>query len=147
MTREQLDVAFESLFDPLLNSGALKTVSRRFRFWDQVTSADKPCMFITKFNEQNNAGNISTPTIITANYGLWIYTDAGQDQNSIPMTTLNNLLDSVSSAFVGSPIFGNVTLGGIAIDVRISGEIKITDGSIDGNGVAFVPVKILIPSF
>lgn len=146
MTREQVETAFALMFKPLTDKGLVKTVSRRFRFWDQVPAGDKPCMFITKFEEENKVPTNATPNIQSFLMAIWIYTDAGQDQSVIPMTAINTILDNVTSMFKGSPVFGNVTLNGLVSDVRVNGNIKISDGSVDGNGVAFVPVKILLPS-
>lgn len=146
-TRNEIMDLFEALFTPLTRDGTLKRIDRRFYLASKVPAADKPCLLITEHEEEFQNDNISDPGIITIDGALWIYTDAAQDQAIVPIKILNDLIDAVTNKIKPNPISGRVTLGNVVTDVRINGRVLKSAGDLDGNGVAMIPVQILLPCF
>lgn len=128
---------------------AFVTVSRRFRMWTDVPQDQRPALFIQqKKNSYSRAAQgESAPQKVTLNAILWIYTyhNVG-DQAVVPATDMNNLLDAIDRALQGSAMTGLQTLGGLVSHCWIEDDVDFDAGDIDGDGVATIPVKILVPT-
>jgi hypothetical protein len=136
---------YTALFNLVSASASFKTSSRRLKLWSDVNAADKPAVFVAQRGEKYVQGSDATPQKVTLKADIFIYTNAGKDPNVIPATILNNLVDAVNAAIAESPVTGRQTLGGLVSHCWIEGDAMIDPGDIDGDGVAILPVRILIP--
>lgn len=136
---------YAALFALVSGSAPFKTKGRRLKMWGDVNPSEKPAIFVAQRGEKYVQGSDATPQKVTLKADIFIYTNAGKDPNVIPATTLNNLVDAVDAALAGSIITGRQTLGGLVSHCWIEGDILIDPGDIDGDGLAVIPVRILIP--
>ena len=139
------EAVYQALFDLVKNAAPFKLTSRRLKLWTDVNSGQKPALFVAQRPQQYAQGSTATPQKVTLEAEIYIYTNAGTDPNVVPATEINNLVDAVDAALAGSVITGNQTLGGIVQHCWIEGKVFIDPGDIDGDGLAIIPVKILIP--
>ena len=139
------EAVYAALFNLVAGSASFKTKSRRLKLWSDVNAADKPALFLAQRGQTYVQGSTAAPQKVTLKADILIYTNAGKDPNVIPATTLNGLVDAVDAALSGSVITGNQTLGGLVAHCWIEGEVMIDPGDIDGDGLAVIPVRILIP--
>ena len=61
-------------------------------------------------------------------------------------TALNGLLDAVEAALNPFPLEAQ-TLGGLVTHCWIDGSTDYHPGDLDGQAIAVVPVKVLVPTF
>lgn len=142
MNRETIITA---LFNLVSNSATFATASRRLQLWSSVASSDKPAIFICERGDVYTHTSEAVPESVTINVDIYIYTDAGKDQSIVPASILNNLIDSVESVLAPNPVTGLQTLGGLVSHCWIDGKIMKDSGDLDGDGVAIIPLKILVP--
>lgn len=75
-----------------------------------------------------------------------VYNDVGNDENAIPASVINPLLDGLDAALMpDDPIGNRCTLGGVVYSALIEGEIKKAPGDITGKGLAVVPIELTMP--
>ena len=87
---------------------------------------------------------VSLPAKIILHVLAIIYVDVGTDENAVPDSVLNPLLDTLSASLVpDSPQTGRCTLNGLVQSVMIDGEIEKAPGDITGKGLAVVPIQII----
>ena len=145
MTREDI---MSALFALIKGAADFKRTGRRLQLWTDVAPADKPAMFMSEHDEDSVNPDDSTPGKLTINAKIWIYTDAGLDQSVEPIIELNNLIDSVWKVLQpNNPVQNVFYIPGTPARVRIDGKVIKDAGDIDGNGLAIIPLKILVPSF
>jgi hypothetical protein len=140
MNREAIASA---LFALVQGSASFATASRRVKLWTDVSSADKPAIFMAEHGETYVRKGEALPAVITMDVELLIYIDAGKDQSVTPITVLNPLIDAVDAALAPSPVTGKQTLGGLVTHCWIEGKVMKDPGDLDGDGVAVIPIKIL----
>ena len=58
---------------------------------------------------------------------------------------MNNLIDAVEDALDPAPLYQNQTLGGIVSHCWFEGDVMKEPGDLDGDGIAIIPIKILVP--
>lgn len=146
-TREQASIA---LFQLLKSSYTFVTSSRRFRSWEDVSSAAKPALYLLAYSEEHVRAKLPTPAQRVLMFEVLIFIASGlsQSESVIPSTTLNTIIDAID------PVSGGVltpddtsqnrqTLGGLVYDCYIEGTIKKVPGDIDGQGMAVIPIKII----
>lgn len=139
------EAIYAALFALVKSAAPFKLTSRRLKLWADVNSSQKPALFVVQRPQTYVQGSTATPQKVTLEAEIIIYTDAGKDPNFIPATELNTLVDAVDQALAGSVITGNQTLGGLVAHCWIEGKVFIDPGDLDGDGLAIIPVKILIP--
>lgn len=142
-TREQVAAA---LFNLLKSSATYKYSSRRFKTWTQIQSVMKPALFMIEHEEDHAKQKMITPAVRVMNIDVYIFISTGLDPNAVPITDLNNLIDTIdpSSGGVLKPgSNGQQTLGGLVTNVYIDGKIIKVPGDLDGNGVAIIPLKVV----
>lgn len=125
-----------------LTTGFL-TFSRRFKHWSQVTA--QPALFLRDGTEEiQYRGTIMQSQ--TMKCEVWIYSNAGENPDAVPVIALNNLLDAVQSAFApDDPNRGRFTLGGLVEWCRLDGKIEKEPGDIGGQAIAVADVEITVP--
>jgi hypothetical protein len=142
ITREDI---FDALFQLVAGaqvdgSPAFKTTSRKLLHWDRVVSADQPALFITQARE-SAMSKIKLPTVWTLRASIFIY--AHQNSlDTLPSTALNNLIDAVEQQ-LAPDWTGEQTLGGLALQCRIVGDIETDEGVLGDQAIAIINVEIL----
>jgi hypothetical protein len=142
MNREAI---LSALFTLVSGSATFNTASRRLQLWTSVASSDKPAIFMTERGDNYMRASEAVPEAVTMDVDIYVYTDAGKDQSIVPASILNPLIDAVDAALAPNPLTGTQTLGGLVSHCWIEGKIMKDPGDLDGDGVAVIPVKILLP--
>jgi hypothetical protein len=142
MNREAIMTA---LFALVSASSAYVTKSRRLKLWTELGTGDKPAIFMAERGDTYTRESEAVPEVVTIDVQLFIYTDAGKDQSIVPASVLNPLIDAVDAALAPSALTGLQTLGGLVSHCWIEGKIMKDPGDLDGDGVAVIPIKILLP--
>ncbi len=143
VTREMI---MEALFTKLQTAGvAFKHYSRRMKLWGEVADELKPSMIMTERPEGWVRTGEQNPGKTTLEVLLFIYIVDGKDPDATPIIRMNNLLDVVDTVLAPPPLEQNQTLGGLVSHCWIEGEIYKEPGDLDGDGIAIVPIKILVP--
>ena len=142
MNRESI---ISAAFALVVNSAAFVTASRRLQTWSSVADSDKPAIFFSERRETYNRSSEAVPQSVTLEVDIYIYIDSSLEQTVVPATTLNNLIDAVDTALAPNAITGLQTLGGLVSHCWIEGKVLKDAGDLDGNGVAIIPLKILVP--
>jgi hypothetical protein len=119
------------------------TTGRRLIPWNQVTS--QPALFLRDGDEELQYNEIvMQQQDIEAE--IWIYSNAGQDPNAVPVTALNNLIDAIQCALrPDAPGTNRFTLGGLVHWCRLEGRLIKDPGDTSGQAIALVPVVITVP--
>ena len=141
----QRETILNTLFTRVSGAAAFVTASRRLKLWSSVAAADKPSIFMVERGDVYVRASEAVPETVTLMIDLYIYTDAGQDQTHVPATTLNTLIDAVDTALLPDALTGKQTLGNMVSHCWIEGKVMKDAGDLDGQGVAVIPVKILVP--
>ncbi len=142
MNRETIMTA---LFNLVSASASFATTSRRLQLWSNVAPSDRPALFLCERGGTYARAGEAVPESVTLNVDIFLYTDAGKDQSAVPATTLNNLIDAVDAALAPDALTGLQTLGGLVSHCWIEGRIMKDAGDLDGDGIAVIPVRILVP--
>jgi hypothetical protein len=144
MTREPI---YEALFALLANLGGFVTASRRLRHWSDVGAIEQPALFLAQKSETAERPR-GLPTKWTCDVDVYLYCRA-PDETTAPTTVLNPLLDAIEAALLplaGDDVATNAqTLGGLAYHAWINGEIETDEGTLGGQSVAIVPIRVTVP--
>lgn len=141
MDREQI---YSALFTRVGNAAGFATKSRRMRHFASVAPADRPALFMNERAEQYARPADDAPATVTLDVMLYLCVDAGGDSGAAPASALNGLLDAVDAALASDAHTGRQTLGGLVWHCRVEGRITKTPGDMEGDGIAAVPVRILV---
>src|SRR6185369_12819679 len=134
-----------ALFNLVSGAAAFNTASRRLQLWSSLSSSDKPAVFLYERGDVYTRASEAVPESVTMNLDVYVYTDAGKDQSAVPATALNNLIDAIDTALAPDRLSGLQTLSGLVSHCWIEGKVMKDAGDLDGDGVAVIPVKILVP--
>jgi hypothetical protein len=122
------------------------TASRRIKLWGDVPSNQKPALYLIETHDQRTQQppqGLQSKLLMKAS--AVIYTFTGSDVD-IPSTQLNNAVDALEATLVPDDPYRNVfTLGGLVYRCWVEGMIIKTPGDLDGEGMAIVPINILLP--
>jgi hypothetical protein len=151
-SREQVAVAlfnkfkaFEDRVTQPLPAGKLRLVSRSLRHWEEMDSADMPCLFLAEGDEQTNKPDTrGVPYIWTRSVKLYLYISRGNDETLVIRSTMNDLLDLIEATISPDVKGQRQTLGGLVQDCRIIGKIETDEGTMGTLAVAIVPLEILV---
>jgi hypothetical protein len=121
--------------------------SRRLKLWDNAKL--RPCAFLQEPGENRESQSL-TLTRRALEFRLFIYTDTKPIDSENPGTPeLNRIIDALDDAFepqAADRLSGRQTLGGLAIQhCQIVGQVLIDGGDLDGDGIAIVPIRVLLP--
>lgn len=143
VTREQVS---QALYNLLVGSYAYAYTSRRLE--NISNQLQMPALFLEEMPEKHVREKMPSPARRILEYIAWVYINVGLDLNTIPMTTLNNIIDTID------PVTGGVlkpndlqqnrqTLGGLVYDCYIEGELPKVPGDVDGIGGMRIPIKVI----
>ena len=125
-----------------------KTCSRRLEHWTDCKGEQQPALFLQQQDEviKKRIGQIPEWTL----FGMvWIYVTAPDDKNISTGQVMNPYLGAVRYAFrpdatgLGRAQFKN-TLGGLVFDAYIEGKIETDEGFLGQQGVAKIPVRMIV---
>ena len=143
MTREPI---YAALFALLAGAAGFATASRRLRHWSDVAAAEQPALFMAQKSETAEQKR-GLPTKWTCDIDAYLYCRA-PDELTPPTAVLNPLLDAIEAALApasGGDAAANVqTLGGLAFQAWINGKIETDEGTLGGQSVAIVPIRIIV---
>lgn len=124
----------------------MPTVGRRNRNPETIVKPSQPALILVGDSEKYESDRPNVPPIRRMTVLAILYYDAGTDDNVIPDSVLNPLLDGIDAALTpDNPMVGACTLGGVVQSARIIGEVKKAPGDKTGKGLAIVPIVIDIP--
>ena len=126
-----------------------QTTGRRLKLWSEVQAF--PALFLRHVSDEDSYPGPSVMQKTTLHCEIWMYSQAGQNPDAIPDTTLNNLVTAVRTALAndgrGYPqtlaaYNGNVPL---VQWVRVHGESNFDPVDLDDISKALIRVQILCP--
>lgn len=125
---------------------AFKLCSRRVKLWGDVDASDKPAMYLMETHEtRKQQPPQGMPSMLLMKASVIVYTFTGTS-SEIPSIVMNNCLDSIEKALKPDDLSRNVfTLAGLVYRCWVEGSIVKTPGDLDGEGLAVVPIHILVP--
>jgi hypothetical protein len=147
VTREQVMTALLASLAGIKASGVpLKSIGRRVRDPENVSSNDRPALFLVEHMDSWERPAINLPAKRALTVWALLYTDVGTDENLIPMTQINQFIEAIEAALApDTPILNRFTLGGIVFNCMLEGEGIRAAGDTTGKSVAAIPIKIILP--
>lgn len=140
MTREPI---YAALFAMISSNTLLKIKSRKFRHFSDVDAADQPALFQVQTREVPITVT-GQPTQWKLMVDLYLYANSGETDTP-PSSQINLILDAITNLFDPNPISAKQTLGGLVHYVRVSGSIETDEGLLGPQGIAIIPIEILVP--
>jgi len=144
MSRE---AAFSALFGVVANAYPWGVASRRLKLWSEVPAAMRPALFQMEAGpEVYQWTTLATPKR-TLEAKLFLYFDA-RDPLTPGASAINAALDAIDAALapaLGDGAAGRQTLGKTVYDCKVNGVPVRDTGDLDGDGLAVVSVRIVLP--
>jgi len=144
MSRE---AAFSALFDTLSNAYAWGMASRRLKLWSDVPAAMRPALFQLEAGPESYQWTSLAAPKRTIEAKLFLYFDS-RDPLTPGSSAINAALDAIDAALApqgGDLAAGRQTLGGAVYDCKVAGVPVRDTGDMDGDGLAVVSVKLVLP--
>ena len=146
-TREEIAEALVTLLQDAYQWN--QPVSRRFQLWSKIDPSLRPAAFLIESGEKYNPQS-ETLRRRELTFKLYIYISSQptDDTTSTGGMQFNDILDAIDSAIAPSGadlLRGRNTLGNIVSHCFINGQILLDPGDLDGDGVAIVPISVLVP--
>lgn len=135
-----------ALFNLLKSSAAYQTASRKVKIWSDVPPEMRPALFLMDHGETRKQTAVGTPSETTIECTVLIYTFVAQIDDPPPAAILDDLLDALDLAIAPDAVTNKQTLGGLCNHCWVEGRTMKTPGDLDGDGIAIVPIKILVPT-
>lgn len=143
--------AYTALFTRISTMTGVQKFSRRVITFDQLSAKHQPAVFVI-------AGNCTPEVDSSGEPGVWrlaasIYVIAPHDQTGNgPEVTLLGLVDQIDGLLCLQTTESNIqcrgqaqtTLGGAVLKAYVSGSIEVDAGVEGEQGVALVPVEMLM---
>ncbi len=128
---------------PVNGKTTFASMSRRLKLWADTPKSQRPALFLTEHREQQSYQSEALQGRTTLNVDLFVYIDAS-DMNTVPAISLNIIMDAIETALKPAPTDdGRQTLGGLVSHCRIDGQVMKDPGDLDGDGLLWVPLKIV----
>lgn len=144
MNREPI---YAALFGILQGAAGFASASRRLRHWSDVAAAEQPALFMAQKSETAEHRRGLPPKWI-CDVDVYLYCRAPDDLTA-PTSILNPILDAIEAALApltGRDLAANAqSLGGLVYEASINGKIETDEGTLGGQAVAIVPIRILVP--
>lgn len=118
------------------------TVSRLLANWSSVPKEQQPALYMTQVDEGPATNRTGLPYKWSLRVKLWIYSQRGADDTTIPSISMNPLLDTVMNSIRNQQIGSRQTMQGLVYDVRLYGRIATDEGMLGSQAVAVIPVEI-----
>lgn len=127
------------------------TFSRKLVDYDQVDATQQPALLVIEGDQNGMASSPSLPMKWTLGAHLILYVRTAE--SATPATPLLNVLDAIEAALERQPGEGNAfsaddqrytTLGGLVRHARIAGAVQVQPGAEGEQGIAIVPIEMLV---
>jgi len=119
------------------------TTSRRAKFTRDVPC---PALFVRARPQDAEEIEYEGPLEALSLYAqVVIVSEAGEDPDVVPETSLNNFLDAIRAAMNPDPISGRFTLGGLVHWCRMIGKVDKDPGDIGPQAIAVADIEIIVP--
>lgn len=136
-----------ALLNQFANVAPWNTSSLKFVMWDNLDASLKPAIFVVCTSEERVQGGEHVPPLLTLKFEVFIYTFTEPTSDVLPMQVMSDILDAVDQALAPSPLAAfKQTLGNLVSHCWIEGTTRVVSGDLDGQGLAIIPVNVLIPS-
>lgn len=151
ITREEVSLALFNLAGTatIASAPAFKFKSRKLVLWADCPLERRPALYMAERIQSYMGAERPVPAKRTWNYSFFIYTNAKNATDTNPGSAiLNPLLDALLAALAptGADLMQQrQTLGGLVNNAYVDGDVFFDPGDIDGDGMAIVPVKVLVP--
>lgn len=123
--------------------GIFRRFGRRLLPWGTVD--DQPALFLRHVADQYPPRPTGLPAKVVMECEAWLYSQGGADPDVPPEISINDLLDVVEAS-LRPPTPGSAqTLGGLVAHAWIEGTIEIHPGDLNGQAIAIVPIRVLVP--
>lgn len=128
------------------SGNALKSSGRRLRDPENVDGSARPALFLVEHLDHWETSSPDLPAVRSMTVWAILYTDA-PDENAIPMTQINQFIESIEAKLDQSTdnANGGYVLDGLARSVQIVGEGVRAAGDTTGKSLAAIPIRIIIP--
>jgi hypothetical protein len=133
----------------------LKAYGRRLRDPENVTSDQRPALFLVEHMDQWERPSPSEPAIRKLTAWAVLYTDTASvtgdpasplNEQLIPSTQINQFIESIETALApDNPVLGRFTLGGLVYSCMLKGDGIRAAGDITGKSLCALPIEIIIP--
>lgn len=144
------ETVFQALFDhvaPLQVDGEYvwKTRSRKMVLWAGCPRDMRPAIYLAEREQGQRQAASGLP--VRSWKGLFvIYTDASNCTDENPGSKILNPLVDYVEQLMRVPLGAQFqTLGGVVHHAFIEGEIFFDPGDLDGDGMAIIPITLLVP--
>jgi hypothetical protein len=144
MSRE---AAFSALFAAVSAAYPWGLAARRLRLWSEAPAALRPALFQLESGPETYQWPTPATPKRTLEAKLFLYFDA-RDPATPGASAINAALDALDAALAPSGAdlaLGRQTLGGAVHDCKISGVPVRDPGDLDGDAIAVVAVRIVLP--
>lgn len=132
-----------ALFTLAQSIPGIKTFSRTWKVWDQVSPGEQPALFQTEKDFEAQPVMYVPPKWTL--HAEWIVYVNGNASDQLPSTQLNTILNAIASVIPPTNNASQVqTLGGLVQRCWISGRIETDEGVLGQQRVAIVPIEILV---
>lgn len=120
-----------------------QTTARRLA--NPSAEQDMPSLYLVEVGESHGPRGSTEPAIVELQCEAWVYTKVGADENAVPISTLNTLIDGIERALYPTPrtIRQNLGVNGV-LYCRIEGEIAKDPGHKGELAGAVIPLKLAI---
>jgi hypothetical protein len=124
---------------------AFLTTSRKLKLWSDVPQ--QPALYMAEHAENLAYQSENLPSKTTIDVDVYVYFKPSptSDDDTAGSIYLNNILDGIDAAIAPDVVTNRQTLGGLVSHCRIDGKVLKDPGDIDGQGLAVIPIKILVP--
>ena len=144
MSRE---AAFSALFATVASAYPWGLASRRMKLWIEVPAALRPAFFQLEGGPETYQWTSPARARRTLEAKLFLYFDA-HDPTTPGASAINAALDAIDLALAPASAdasVGRQTLGGAVHDCKIIGVPVRDTGDLDGDGLAVISVRLVLP--
>lgn len=141
------EAAFSALFSLVSTAYPWGASSRRLRLWSETPAQMRPALFQLEAGPETYQWTQLALPRRTLEAKLFLYFDA-RDPTTPGSTAINQALDAIDAALspTGTDLaLGRQTLGGAVYDCRVTGVPVRDVGDLDGDGLAVVAVRLVLP--
>lgn len=147
----QRESVFSALFAQLpglttdVVPGPFVTKSRRLRHWNDVPASEQPALFQNQLPQHVEYPGGAPVAKWTLKADLYVYVWDGTETTF--GADLNAIVDAIEDALEpGLADDGLQTLGGTVYWARITGPIETDEGKLGAQGMAIIPVELILSS-
>lgn len=141
MTREPIYAALAGLFAGLGGGVLFNLVTRDPKHWHDCPREETPALLIRPEGEDATARK-GLPRLWSLDVKVLVYVSP---EGVTGAEALNPLLDAIEAAIPNEdPRAGVCTLGGLVSSVNLSGRIELHLGTLDGEAVAILPLRVVV---